>query len=103
MVETVICSYECHRCHEYSALLQNPVIMVTVLPVDARYVTGCIHGPVHTYPQVYLHGIKYSCEDLGVDESLAFLDGFVHEAIATGSRQYCPPVEDQQSGKWLYS
>lgn len=32
-----------------------------------------------------------SCEDLGVDESLSFLDAFVQDAIRKGAPQYSPP------------
>lgn len=52
------------RCHEYATLLQNPGVMVAVLPVDARYVYVCFLGgyigwvqappldPSHTHPSL---------------------------------------------------
>lgn len=55
------------RCLEFSALLRMPEVMVNVLPMDA------------------------SCEDLGVDESLHFLDSYVEAAVAQGAPRYCPP------------
>jgi AP-4 complex subunit epsilon-1 len=57
------------RCLEFSALLHTPEVMVNVLPMDA------------------------SCEDLGVDESLSFLDSYVEAAVARGAPRYCPPPE----------
>lgn len=57
------------RCLEFSALLQTPDVMVNVLPMDA------------------------SCEDLGMDESLSFLDSYVEAAVARGAPRYCPPPE----------
>lgn len=57
------------RCLEFSALLRTPEVMVNVLPMDA------------------------SCEDLGVDESLHFLDSYVEAAVARGAPRYCPPPE----------
>ena len=32
-----------------------------------------------------------SCEDLEIDSSLSFLDGFVSEALAKGASAYKPP------------
>lgn len=36
------------RCHEYAALLQDPGVMVAVLPVDARYVRA-LFGRGHAW------------------------------------------------------
>ncbi len=57
------------RCLEFATLLQSPAVMVAVLPVDA------------------------SCEDLGVDESLSFLDTYVEAAVARGAPRYIPPAD----------
>ena len=48
-------------------LSQDMAVMQDVLPMDA------------------------SCEDLEVDSSLSFLDGFVSEALAKGASAYKPP------------
>lgn len=39
-----------------------------------------------------------SCEDLGVDESLTFLDHFVEEAIRRGASRYAPPPDQDEDG-----
>lgn len=55
------------RCTELVELSQDMSVMQEVLPLDA------------------------SCEDLEVDSSLSFLDGFVSEALAKGAAAYKPP------------
>lgn len=54
------------RCSELVELSQDMSVMQDVLPVDA------------------------SCEDLEIDSSLSFLDGFVSEALAKGASAYKP-------------
>ena len=55
------------RCSELVELSQDISVMQEVMPLDS------------------------SCEDLEVDSSLSFLDGFVSEALAKGSSSYKPP------------
>ena len=55
------------RCSELVELSQDFAVMQAVLPLDS------------------------SCEDLEVDSSLSFLDGFVSEALAQGAQAYQPP------------
>ena len=56
------------RCMEFQAILTTaPHLLSEILPVDA------------------------SCEDVGVDENLSFLDGFVSEALQNGAKQYEKP------------
>ena len=55
------------RCSELVELSQDFAVMQAVLPLDS------------------------SCEDLEVDSSLSFLDGFVSEALAHGAQAYQPP------------
>lgn len=57
------------RCLEVRSLLKHSETMVEVLPVDA------------------------SCEDIEVDTSLSFLNGFVQAALQQGARPYNPPAE----------
>ena len=54
------------RCVELCELSQNFETMQEVLPIDA------------------------SCEDLEVDPSLSFLDGFVADALQNGAQPYRP-------------
>ena len=54
------------RCSELVELSQDFAVMQAVLPLDS------------------------SCEDLEVDSSLSFLDGFVSEALAQGALAYQP-------------
>lgn len=59
------------RCLEFQHLLTSaPHVLGDVLPVDA------------------------SCEDLDVDESLSFLNGFVNEALNNGAQAYDKPEDD---------
>mmetsp|Transcript_36217 Transcript_36217/g.79277 ORF Transcript_36217/g.79277 Transcript_36217/m.79277 type:complete len:1063 (-) Transcript_36217:1167-4355(-) len=59
------------RCKEFQNLLTTaPHLLSEVLPVDA------------------------SCEDVGVDENLSFLDGFVAEAVQNGAKVYDKPEDD---------
>ena len=59
------------RCMEFQNLLTSaPHLLGEVLPIDA------------------------SCEDVGVDENMSFLDGFVAEAVAGGARPYEKPEDD---------
>lgn len=65
------------RCIEFQALLLHPDVMVEALPVDA------------------------SCEDIDVDEHLAFLNGFVQNAFLAGAKPYSPPshiLDDDDDG-----
>eukprot|EP01104_Vermistella_antarctica_P013058 TRINITY_DN388_c0_g1_i1.p1 TRINITY_DN388_c0_g1~~TRINITY_DN388_c0_g1_i1.p1 ORF type:complete len:1292 (+),score=354.65 TRINITY_DN388_c0_g1_i1:172-4047(+) len=55
------------RCLEWKALRERPQLMVDVLPVDA------------------------SLEDVDVDESLSFLNGYVEASITRGARRYIAP------------
>ena len=63
------------RCVEFLALLQHSETMVEVLPVDA------------------------SCEDIEVDETLSFLDGFVQQSLAAGAVPYSPPQAVADDGE----
>jgi AP-4 complex subunit epsilon-1 len=59
------------RCGEFQNLLTNcPTLLPTILPVDA------------------------SAEDLDVDESLSFLNGYVQVALNNGARPYQKPEDD---------
>ena len=59
------------RCMEFQAILTtSPHLLGEILPVDA------------------------SCEDVGVDENLSFLDGFVAEALQNGAKEYEKPEDD---------
>jgi len=59
------------RCLEFQHLLTlAPHVLGDVLPVDA------------------------SCEDLDVDESLGFLNNYVHEALQNGAQPYDKPEDD---------
>jgi AP-4 complex subunit epsilon-1 len=59
------------RCMEFQAILTTaPHLLSEILPVDA------------------------SCEDVGVDENLSFLDGFVSEALQNGAKAYEKPEDD---------
>ena len=59
------------RCLEFQQLLTNcPHLLPEILPVDA------------------------SAEDLEVDESMSFLNGYVQEALQYGASPYCKPEDD---------
>lgn len=60
------------RAYELERLLQNPVLMRQVLPLDA------------------------SSDDIEVDPGLPFLDGVVQQALAAGAKAYMPPSEREQ-------
>jgi len=47
---------------------------------------------------MWFHVCVLSCEDLGVDESLSFLDHFVEEAVRRGASRYAPPQEQDEDG-----
>ena len=59
-----------YRCLEFRALVQQPELLVNVLPADA------------------------SLEDIEVDPSLSFLDNFVQGALNNGAIPYTPPAYD---------
>ena len=63
------------RCIELCELSQNFETMQEVLPIDA------------------------SCEDLEVDASLSFLDGFVAEALQNGAQPYRPAHMRENLGR----
>lgn len=57
------------RCLEFKALIQYPELLINTLPADA------------------------SLEDVEVDSSLSFLNGFVESALAGGAAAYTAPVD----------
>lgn len=57
------------RCLEFKALIQYPELLVNTLPPDA------------------------SLEDVEVDSSLSFLNGFVESALAGGAMAYTAPTD----------
>mmetsp|Transcript_3426 Transcript_3426/g.5283 ORF Transcript_3426/g.5283 Transcript_3426/m.5283 type:complete len:1070 (-) Transcript_3426:374-3583(-) len=59
------------RCLEFQTVLTSaPQVLGEILPVDA------------------------SCEDVMVDVNLSFLDGFVHDAVVNGAKEYEKPEDD---------
>mmetsp|Transcript_997 Transcript_997/g.1260 ORF Transcript_997/g.1260 Transcript_997/m.1260 type:complete len:1025 (+) Transcript_997:61-3135(+) len=65
------------RCKEFASLLKTPEIMIAVLPVDA------------------------SCEDVDLDETLPFLDGYVEQALAAGAVRYSPPIDSDEEEDYV--
>jgi len=67
------------RCLEFQNLLTSAAnVLGDVLPVDA------------------------SCEDVDVDVDLSFLDGYVHEALTNGAKEYSKPDDDDDDDDYMY-